>query len=259
MAKKYVYNKFRLLYNGKPLSINTTEYVRNGNTLVDRATHLATTREEALQLKYAFALTRGIDPNLIVVEPYSSDVKHIQDKPFTNNLNRHLAKAKKFSGVGLKLNTIELPSKYKKGTYQGKTDNNPLSVKTDIGIQVLTSMKTGNKIRRKVDKSGIKSYLSNMKSSEPTHSVYFAQSTEWSKGKSVIMDVPQYREKNSGVNQTQHFHEKIEKLGQRSTVSMEEILLDSLRKKGLGKKKLMRYLRGNGFNHSHAESLIKAL
>lgn len=247
------------MYNGKPLSINTTEYVRNGDTLVDRATHLATNMTEALQLKYAFAATRGVSPDLIVIEPYSSDVQHEQHKPFSANLNRHLAKAKTFSGSGLKLNTLELPARYKKGTYQGKSDNNPLSVRPDVGVQVLTSLKTGNKIRRKTDKSGIKDYLNKMQSSEPTHSVYFAQSAEWGKGKSVIMDVPQYKERNSGVNQTQHFHEKIEKLGTRASVSMEDVLLESLRKKGLGKKKLRIYLRGNGFSASHAQAIVNAL
>lgn len=259
MAKQYVFNKFRLLYRGKPLTINTTEYVRNGDTLVERATHIVNTMEEAQQLKYAFALTRGIDAKLIKIERYASDVRHEQAKPFSNNLNKHLAKAKKFSGEGLRLNTLELPAKYKKGTYEGRSDNNVLSVKPDVGMQVLTSILSGDKIRRKVDKSGIKSYLSRMKSKEPTHSVYYAQSAEWSKGKSVIMDVPQYKEKNAGINQTQHFQDKISKLGTHSSTSMEDALLESLRKKNMGKKSLRRYLRSNGFSPSHTRTLIEAL
>ena len=254
MAKKYVYNKFRLMYNGEPLSINTTEYVR-GETLVERSTHICTTYEEAQILKFALALQRNINPKEIVIERYSSDITEEVNKPFTANLNKHFGKQKTFSGKGLKYNTVELPSKYKKGTYQGKSDNNPLNVKPEVNTQVLTSLKTGVKQLRKVDNSGIKDYLRRMKSDEPSHSVYFAESVERNKGTSINKN----KEKHLKYDAIEYTNKYVHNRRNENTLSMHDVLLDNLRKMGLGKKKLRVYLRSKGWKCNQAKAIIKQL
>lgn len=242
------------MYNGEPLSINSTEYVRDG-VLVERSTHICTTYEEAQILKFAMALQQRIDPKEITIERYTSDIKEEVEKPFTANLNRHFSKQKTFSGAGLKLNTVEGPARYKKGTYQGKSDNNPMSVKPDVGIRRLKSLKTGITKLQRVDNSGIKDYLRKMASPEPTHSVYFAESAERNKGTSINKN----KEKHHKYDAIDYTNKYVYGKRHDNGLSMHDALLESLRSMGLGKKKLRVYLRSKKWKCNQVKAILKQL
>lgn len=245
------------MFNRLPLNINTKDYVKAGKDgkliLVEYSTNLCDTWEEANQLRAFVARLRGVSTKSIDIERYASNTKHIQEKPMSKALNSHLAKQKTFSGKGLSLNTIEIPAKYKKGTYQGKSDNNLLSVPVNGEMQRLINLETGVRKVRVVDKSGIADYARSMQNGEFSRSVYFAESAERNKGKSIIFDGPQYKERNGFVQQS------IEHLRVGGYLTLDTALVESLRKSGMQPREMRTYLKERNFSQRQAQKIMAQL
>lgn len=248
-VKKYIYSKFRLFFNGRPLKFNEKEYVRGGDTLVRYSTELCDTYEEAQQIRAFVAKLRGVSPKSIDIKPCSSNVLHVQERPFSAAVNKALELKKTFNGVGLKLNTMEPPARYKKGAYQGKSDNNLLKVAKGGKLQKLKSLSSDAQVVRVVDNDNIKQAARSMNDGQKVRSVYFHESVEHSKGKSVIFDQPKYKERPVIV-------QDISNLREGGYFTLDNSLVESLKKSGMAPKEMRQYLRERNFSQRQAQKIM---
>lgn len=111
---------------------------------------------------------------------------------------------------------------------------------------------SGRGLRYKTVETGSNKYAENKYYSPE---VKFAQSVNFSKGKSVTAYGKKYNPKQDIVD-INYFETKIKPLRIGGFFNLEDSLVSSLRKKNFGKKKLRKHLRTLGYSHSRTMELI---
>lgn len=192
-------NRFRIKYNGKVLALNSMTNQKGYLQL----TPTIDTLEEAVKLRRAYAVIRGIEEQDMSIESYSEALMHWVPS-FSIEANTYFVKNKTFSGRGLRYKGLESSkdSKYVASRYYGAE-------------------------------------------------VQMAKSVEFNKGNSTLPK--EKKRKFSGVPDT---YEALIKRDH-GILNLGDSIVDSLRKKSMGKKTLRKYLRTHGYSVSQAISICE--
>lgn len=192
-------NRFRILYHGKVLALNSITN-SNGNSQFVQGFE---TLQEAIDTRRIYAGIRGVHEEDLSIESYSENTRHLVPG-FSMEVNKELERRKVFSGKGLRFKNWENrhDNKYQPGKYYGP----------EVGL---------------------------------------AQSAERSKGMSIISKVKEKKDraragasKLTGMGPSGMYFSSMADHG---AMTLGYSLVDSLRKKELGRKALRKYLRAAGY------------
>lgn len=193
-------NRFRILYKGKVLSLNSMTNKLGYNQFVAGFETL----QEAIDTRRAYASLRGVHEEDMEIASYSGNQRYLVPG-FSNEANREFERRKTFSGKGLRFKNWETPkdNKYTPDKYYGPE-------------------------------------------------IAFAQSAERGKGLSTIAKI---KEKKKRFNATEVWG-RVSTLANDGAMTLGYSLVESMKKKPMGKKAMRRYLRSKGYTIGQTLDII---